>query len=118
MYMELTLKDKSYINKLLNKYETKEISDFQRLKELDRKATFNSKMFAYIFGTISCLIFGFGMCVAMKQILNIAWLGVVVGLIGMFLMIITYPIYKNMSKKSKDKYASEIIELSNQLLDE
>lgn len=33
-------------------------------------------------------------------------------------MIITYPIYKNMSKKSKDKYASEIIELSNQLLDE
>lgn len=74
MYMELTLKDKNYINKLLNKYETKEISDFQRLKELDRKATFNSKMFAYIFGTISCLIFGFGMCVAMKQILNIVCL--------------------------------------------
>ncbi len=116
--MELSLKDKKYLNNIINKYETKQISDIDRLKQLDKKVSTNPKVFAYIIGSIFCLIFGFGMCVAMKQILDMVWLGIVVGVIGMFLMIINYPIYKSAINKNKQKYADEIIRLSNQLLNE
>ena len=59
------------------------------------------------------------MCVAMKVILaNLMWIGIVVGVVGIFMVSINYFIYKTLLAKGKAKYASEILELSNQLLNE
>lgn len=101
-------------------YEEKEITDFDRLKELDKKVKLPAKIFAYVYGSISSLILGTGMCFAMKIIgagLSFAMpLGIGIGIVGIALMLTTYPIYKAMMKSRKNKYSKRIFELSDSLL--
>lgn len=108
------------INNIRQGYEEKEITDFDRLKELDKKVKLPAKIFAYVYGSISSLILGTGMCLAMKIIgagLSLAMpLGIGVGIVGIALMLSTYPIYKAMMKSRKDKYSKRIFELSDSLL--
>ena len=51
-------REEKYLNKLMKEYEEKEFTDFDKLKQLDKKAKRFSNIFAYIFGTISALILG------------------------------------------------------------
>ena len=101
-------------------YEEKEITDFDRLKELDKKVKLPAKIFAYVYGAVSSLVLGTGMCFAMKIIgagLSFAMpLGIGIGIVGIALMLTTYPIYKAMMKSRKNKYSKRIFELSDSLL--
>ena len=56
------------------------------------------------------------MCFAMKVIGNNMALGIGVGLVGIALTLTTYPIFKAMLKRRKNKYAKQIFELSDSLL--
>lgn len=110
---------KSYVEKVLNKYTPKEKSKIEKLRELDKKATKGPSIFAYVFGTISSLVLGFGMCVAMRVILpTYMWLGIVIGIIGIIMCLINYPIYKKMFEKNRKKYAPLIQSLSQEILNE
>ena len=108
------------IEKIRASYTEKEITNFDKLKELDKKVKWPAKIFAYIFGSISSLVLGTGMCFAMKVIgatLSFAMpLGIGIGLLGILLVSINYPIYKALLKKRKSKYSSQIVELSDSLL--
>lgn len=109
--------EKKYVEKLLNKYEVKAPTKLDELRELDKKATRFANVFAYIFGSIATLIFGFGMCTAMGVILEgLMIVGIVVGLAGLGLCILNYFIYKALIKKGRNKYASQIQSLSNEIL--
>lgn len=108
------------IKNIRTSYEEKEITDFDRLKELDKKVKLPAEIFAYVYGSVSSLILGTGMCLAMKIIgagLSFAMpLGIIVGVAGIALMSSTYPIYKAMMKSRKNKYSKRIFELSDSLL--
>ena len=108
------------IEQIRASYTEKEITKFDELKELDRKVKRPAEIFAYIFGIIASLILGTGMSLAMKVIgasLSFAMpLGIGVGLLGILLASVNYPLYKKILKSRKEKYASQIIELSNGLL--
>ena len=108
------------IEKIRAGYVEKEVTKYDQLKELDKKVKIPAKVFAYVFGSLSSLVLGTGMCFAMKVIgasLSFAMpLGISVGLLGILLMAINYPIYKGILKRRKDKYSSRIIELSDSLL--
>lgn len=43
--------------------------------------------------------------------------GVVIGVIGLVLVLMNYPIYKKLLSSRKEKYAEQIIELSNKLME-
>lgn len=121
--MENTLnnKDKKYIEKIISKYEisNKEESNLDKLKRLHKKAKNGAIIFAYIFGIVGALIMGFGMSVAMEVIFpNLMWMGIIVGVIGMLISLINYPIYKKMINNGKRKYSNQILELSKTLLNE
>lgn len=110
--------DKIYAESIANEYAPKEESKVIALKKLDRKAKRPAEIFAYTFGTISSLIFGLGMCLAMQVIGNgtpMMVLGIIIGIIGMILVGINYPIYKKILNNSKKKYASDIITLAKQI---
>ncbi len=108
------------IEKIRASYTVKENTNFDKLKELDKKAKRPAQIFAYVFGSISSLVLGTGMCLAMKVIgasLSFAMpLGIGVGLLGILLVSINYPMYKKILKSRKNKYAPKIFELSDSLL--
>ena len=108
------------VEKIRASYAEKEITKFDQLKELDRKVKRPAEVFAYVFGSISSLVLGTGMSLAMKVIgttLSFAMpLGIGVGLLGILLVSINYPIYKKTMARRKRKYAKEIYALSDQLL--
>lgn len=104
------------IEKIRASYIEKEITKFDELKELDKKVKRPAQIFAYVYGSISSLVLGTGMCLAMKIIGDIMAVGIVVGLVGIALILTTYPIFKAMLKRRKSKYAKQIFELSDSLL--
>lgn len=79
-----------------------------------------ANIFAYTFGIIGALIFGTGMYLAMEVIASGTWAmvgGVVVGLVGLALCFVTYPIYNKILEKGKSKYGSDIIRLAKEITD-
>lgn len=73
----------------------------------------------YTFGIVSTLVLGVGMCLCMGVIgtgLSAAMpLGIVVGVAGLVMAGVNYPIYKKMLEKGKQKYAFEIMELAKEI---
>ena len=48
---------------------------------------------------------------------NIPWvLGMITGVMGLILVVLTYPMYNNVLKKEREKVASEILELTEALM--
>ena len=108
------------IERIRASYTEKEITKLDELKELDKKAKLPAKIFAYVFGSLSSLVLGTGMSLAMKVIgasLSFVMpLGIGVGLLGILLVSINYPMYKGILKRRKKKYSKQIFELSDSLL--
>ena len=111
--------DKIYAESIAKEYAPKDTSKIVALKKLDRKAKLPANIFAYGFGIITALVAGTGMCLAMGELGDGAYMipGIVIGLTGFLGMGINYPIYKNILEKGKQKYAFEIIELARQISD-
>ena len=108
--------DKIYAEQLANEYAPKDTSKVIALRKLDAKAKLPANIFTYTFGTVSALIFGTGMCLAMGQIGSGTMVsfvaGIVVGIIGMG---VNYPIYKKLLANGKQKYAFAIMELAKEI---
>ncbi len=104
------------IERIRASYAEKEITKFDELKELDKRVKRPAEIFAYLFGSVSSLVLGTGMCLAMKIIGNSMALGIGIGLVGIALTCATYPLYKKILNDRKKRYAKQIFELSDSLL--
>lgn len=113
--------DKIFAEAIANEYAPKDTSKVVALRKLDHKAKLPAEIFTYSFGIASSLIMGAGMCLSMKVIgsgtTGSMILGIIIGIIGLVLMGINYPIYKKMREKGKQKYAFEIIQLAREISD-
>ena len=114
--------DKIYAEHIVNQYAPKETSKVKALKKLDAKAKNPAYIFAYTFGIISSLVLGTGMCLSMAVIGNgkplMIALGIVIGCLGILGASINYSLYKRILVKSKNKYATDIIRLANEIVNE
>lgn len=109
--------EKKYVEKTLKSYEEKEVTKIDELRALDKKAKKGANVFAYVFGSIGSLVLGFGMCVAMQVILaDLMVVGIIVGLVGIAMVSSNYWLYQKLLLKGKKKYAEQIKNLSNELL--
>ena len=110
--------DKIIAESIAKEYAPKDNSKIVALKKLDAKAKLPATIFTYICGTVSVLVFGTGMCLAMQVIgsgdIGIV-LGIVIGIIGLIGCGINYPIYKKMLENGKAKYAYEIVQLAREI---
>ena len=99
-------------------------TDLDKLKELDAKVKRPANIFAYTFGSISALIMGSGMSLVMTDIGDKIGMGdamvpgIVIGVVGMLMAIVNYPIFKKLLGSRKQKYAKDIIELSEKIMEE
>ena len=104
------------IERIRASYTEKETTQLDKLKSLDKKVKRPAQIFAYVYGSLSSLVLGTGMCLAMKVIGNSMALGIGIGLAWIALTLTTYPIFKAILKRRKNKYAKQIFELSDSLL--
>lgn len=115
--------DKEFlVQKIRTQYTEKENTQLDELKELDAKVKRPANVFAYVFGSISAIIMGSGMSLVMTDIGNILGMeetmvpGIVIGVVGMLMAIVNYPVYKGMLASRRAKYAEQIIKLSDEII--
>lgn len=104
------------VKKITASYEEKKPTKVDELKKLDRKIKRPANVFAYLFGSVSALVLGFGMCLAMKVLFDMMAVGIVIGIVGIAMCLITYPIYKKILNSAKKKNVDKINELANEIL--
>lgn len=105
------------VEKIRGQYTAHEVTKLEKLKNLDKKVKRGATVFSYIFGTVGSLVLGTGMCLAMEVVgSGLMVPGIVIGIAGIGLVSVTYPIYKKMIEASKKKHANEIITLSDEIL--
>ena len=115
--------DKDFlVQKIRTQYTEKEHTGLDELKELDRKVKRPANVFAYIFGTISAIVMGSGMSLVMTDIGAVLGtvlamvIGIGIGVIGIVLVCLAYPIYNRTLKKEREKIAPEILRLTDELM--
>ena len=110
------------VQKIRTQYTEKEHTGLDELKELDLKVKRPANVFAYIFGSINAIIMGAGMSLVMTDIGGAVGIddpmipGIVIGVVGMLMAIINYPIYKGILGSRRKKYADKIIALSDKIM--
>jgi len=120
----MTNNDQRFLaERIRTQYIEKTTTELDALRELDRKVKLPANIFGYTFGSISAIIMGSGMSLVMTDIgstlgiSNSMVIGIVVGILGLGLSLLTYPIYNAILKGRKRKYGKEIIELSKAIID-
>ncbi len=103
-------------------YVEKQPSKVDALIALDAKVNRPANVFAYVFGSIGAIVMGAGMSLVMTEIgaiLGIAHsmpIGIAVGVVGLVMTLINYPIYKKILNSRKKKFAPEILKLSEEIM--
>ena len=111
------------IRKIRGKYETKE-DGMTRLRKLDAEVTRIATVRSLIIGIIGTLVMGTGMSLIMTDLgtvlslngRNLVAIGFILGVVGILLVALAYPIYAKVLKKQRKKVAPEIIKLADELL--
>ncbi len=118
-------KEQEEIKKIRSKYEATQTEDkMARLRKLDSDVYKKSTIIALTFGVIGLLILGSGMSLIMTDIGEIIGInqfisyiiGIISGIIGIFITSLAYPIFNRILKKERNRIAPEIIRLSDELM--
>ena len=109
------------VENIRKKYLPKEEDKMEQLRKLHAIPTQKAQAASLAVGIIGALIMGTGMSLAMTEIGaalgSLAMvLGIVVGIVGMVLVALAYPLYNRVLKKQREKIAPEILRLSDELL--
>ena len=93
----------------------------EQLRRLHGIPTQKAQASSLAVGVVGALIMGTGMSLAMTEIGAVLGslamvIGIVVGIVGMVLVALAYPLYNRVLKKQREKIAPEILRLSDELL--
>ena len=108
--------------KIRTQYIGKQASELDELRELDAKVKRPANVFAYVFGAISAVIMGCGMSLVMTDIADYIGIenglvpGIIIGVIGLGLALLNYPLYKAILGARRKKYGKEILDLSEKII--
>lgn len=109
-------KQQEEIKKIREKYIPKEADKMEQLRRLDASVTQKGAMISLAIGIIGTLLLGIGMCCCMMWGDRLFVLGVIVGVIGIVVVSLAYPLYNDIIKKEREKIAPEIIRLADELM--
>ncbi len=109
------------VEDIRKKYLPKEEDKMEQLRKLHAIPTQKAQAASLAVGIIGALIMGTGMSLAMTDIGaalgSLAMvIGILVGIVGMVLVALAYPLYNRVLKKQREKIAPEILRLSDELL--
>ncbi len=108
--------------KIRTKYVPQKETALDALRALDARVKRPANVFAYVFGSISAIIMGCGMSLVMTDIGSFVGLtnalipGIGIGVVGMLLALVNYPIWRGIMGARKKKYGGEILRLSEEIM--
>lgn len=109
------------IEAIRKKYLPKEEDKLDQLRRLHNSASEKAQAASIALGVIGTLLFGLGLSLVLTELaaflgaLSIV-VGIAVGLAGMALIALAYPVYNAVLKKERERIAPEILRLSDELL--
>lgn len=109
-------KQQEEVKRIRDKYIPKEEDKMEQLRRLDESVTQKGMIISLIVGVIGALILGIGMCCTMVWEEELFIPGIIIGLVGIILVLLAYPLYVNITKKEREKIAPEIIRLTDELM--
>lgn len=119
-------KEQAEIKAIRQKYSAPDRSEdkMTQLRRLDASVTQKATVVALVFGIIGAIVMGTGMSLAMTELGDILGLGggtsmavgIAIGVVGIILVSVAYPIYNSIVKKERKKIAPEIIRLTDELM--
>ena len=119
-------KDQAEVRRIREKYvaPTEDEDKMARLRKLDRSVAETAAVISLVLGVIGTLILGFGMSLVLTELgvlmrigMVSAWLiGILAGVLGSVLVALAYPTYRFVEKKQRQKVASEVLRLTDELL--
>ena len=109
-------KQQEEIKKIRSKYMEQEEDKMQQLRRLDQSVTQKSTMYSIIVGVIGALIMGIGMCCCLVWQGKSFIPGIIIGIIGIVLISMAYPVFNHITRKEREKIAPEIIRLTDELM--
>ena len=109
------------VEEIRKAYLPKEEDQMAALRKLHTMPTQKAQAASLAVGIIGALILGTGMSLCMTDIGagmgTLSWiLGITVGLTGLVMVAVAYPIYNRVLKKEREKIAPEILKLTEELL--
>ena len=117
--------DQDYIiSKIRTAYTPKQKDALDELRALDAQVRRPVQVFSYIFGSISAIIMGAGMSLVMTDVGTVIGItaalvpGIAIGVVGLGMALLTYPMYKGILASRKKKYGAEILKLSEKIMNE
>lgn len=120
-------KEQAEVDAIRKKYLPQEEDKLERLRRLDRSATDKAQAWSLVIGIVGTLILGIGMSLAMTDLgesLGTYWnghslampLGIAIGVVGLVLVALAYPVYNRILKKERQRIAPEILQLTEELM--
>ena len=117
-------KEQEEIKRIRKKYAApvEEEDKMAQLRRLDASVYSKATTAALVIGVIGALVMGLGMSIVMTDIgaalgtILAMTVGVGIGVIGIVLICLAYPMYTRTLKKEREKIAPEIIRLTDELM--
>ena len=109
------------IENIRKKYLPREEDKMERLRKLHRSAGEKARAWAIGIGVVGALILGTGMSLFMTELgaglgqLSMV-IGIPVGIVGMVLVALAYPVYNRVLQAQRQRIAPEILQLTEELL--
>lgn len=96
----------------------------ERLRRLDASVTSKASAISLVVGIVGALILGTGMSLTMTELYKIfalsknmaMFVGIAIGVVGIVLVSLAYPLYNGIVKTQRQKIAPEIIRLTDELM--
>lgn len=117
-YSALNESERREIESIKKQYISAPVADnkIERLRTLNQHVTQPPLIISLTIGIIGTLIMGLGMAMVLEW--NIVIWGVIVGILGVAIAAVAYPIYRVILNRNKRIYGQQIIEFSNELLND
>lgn len=115
-------KEQEELKAIRKKYAAPDEEDkMTRLRRLDGEVTRKASVYALIIGIIGALVMGSGMSLAMTSIGNYLGAlampaGIIIGVVGIVLVSLAYPVYNRVIKRERARIAPEILRLTDELM--
>ena len=114
-------KQQQEVEEIRKAYLPKEEDKMDELRRLHAMPNKKALSAALTVGIIGALILGTGMSLCMTELGTVLGnyamvAGIIVGIAGMGIVAMAYPLYSRTIKKEREKIASEILRLSDELL--
>ncbi len=112
------------VEKIRKKYAQPQEDKMEQLRRLDRSASKKAGAWSIALGVVGALLLGTGMSLIMTDLDQIlgdhqAWAmpaGIFIGLLGMILVALAYPVYMQIMKKEQERIAPQILRLTEELM--